>query len=409
MIKIAILGYGVVGSGVAEVLRNNQAQIMKKTGQEIEVKYVLDLRELPGDPLECRLVKDFAVIENDPEVTIVVESMGGETVAYDYAKRALLAGKNVCTPNKALMAKHGAELLALAKEKDISLLFEASVGGGIPLIRPFNSALLTDEIETVSGILNGTSNYILTQMSVKGTSYAEALKSAQELGYAEADPTADVGGFDACRKLSILLSLATGKRVDYEDIQTEGIENISGEDFAFAHALGFTLKQIVDGRICENGVEAITAPFLVPLFHPMSTVNEAYNAAWVKGKATGNIMLYGSGAGKHPTASAVISDIVDIANSCTHIPYGWTAEKVKVLPVSGYVKRKVIRVACENPGVIVDAVDSENAVALPDYPGYAAWITEPQTEAETTALLEKLKELPGFKSVERVLRVFGME
>ncbi|MCL2225411.1 MAG: homoserine dehydrogenase [Defluviitaleaceae bacterium] len=406
MVKIAILGYGVVGSGVAEVLQMNQAQIAKRAGENIEVKYVMDLRDLSGDPAEKLLVKDFTIIENDPEVTIVVESIGGETIAYDFAKRALLSGKSVCTPNKALMAKYGAELLALAAEKGVALLFEASVGGGIPLIRPFNDALLTDEIETVSGILNGTSNYILTEMSENGTSYAQALKNAQELGYAEQDPTADVGGFDACRKLSILLSLATGKQVDYEEILTEGIDKISTEDFIFASELGFTLKQIVNGRICKNGVEAITAPFLVPLGHPMSTVNEAYNAAWVKCKAADNVMLYGSGAGKYPTASAVISNIVD-AVGAKYTSFVWSAEKMPVLPSDAYVKSKVIRVSCDNPSELLKSVKAEKSITLEKYPNFAAWLTAPQTETETAAVIAEVKKLPGFKSVEQVLRVFS--
>jgi homoserine dehydrogenase len=289
--KIALLGYGVVGSGVAEVLNLNRTQIAKRTGHNIEIKYVMDMRKFPNDPLEKCFVDDFAVIENDKEVKIVVEAIGGDTVAYDYVKRAILSGKSVCTPNKNLVAVHGAELIALAKEKGVCFLFEASVGGGIPLIRPFNDALAAvDEVQSIAGILNGTSNYILTQMSVNGTSYAEAVKAAQELGYAEQDPTADVGGFDACRKLAIMLSLATGKQVDFNNIKTQGIEKISLEDFAFGNALGFTLKQLVNGNICENGVEAITAPFLIPLTHPLATVSDAYNAVFVKGKTTGNVM-----------------------------------------------------------------------------------------------------------------------
>lgn len=407
MFKVAILGYGVVGSGVAEVLRVNQAQIAKKAGQNIEVKYVLDLRDFPGDPVQPFLTKNFDEIENDPEVKIVVESIGGDTVAYDYAKRALLSGKSVCTPNKALIAKYGAELISIAKEKGVSLLFEASVGGGIPLIRPFTEALLTDEIQAVSGILNGTSNFILTQMSANGTSYAEALKDAQNLGYAEQDPTSDVGGFDACRKLAIMLSLTIGKQVNYEEIKTEGIENIGAEDFAFAKAFGFTLKQMVDGRVCENGVEALTAPFLVPLTHPIAAINDVYNGCWVKGKTTGNVMFYGSGAGKLPTASAVVSNIVDAA-LFTHVPYEWATEKIKLLPTEGYVRRKLVRVLCDNKNALADAVKTQ-AVTLPEYPGFAAWLTPPETEAQTAVALENLKTIPGFKAVERVLRIYDLE
>lgn len=402
--KVAILGYGVVGSGVAKVLRLNAAQIFRQAGQAVEVKYILDLRDFPGDPLESLLIKDFSIIERDPEIAVVVESIGGETVAYDFAKRALLAGKSVCTPNKALVAKYGAELISVAAKNGVNMLFEASVGGGIPLMRPFTDAMLTDEVLGISGILNGTSNYILTQMSENGTSYTEALRAAQKLGYAEQDPTADVGGFDACRKLAIMLSLATGKTADYRDVKTEGIENIGAADFAFARALGFTLKQIVSARILENGVEALTAPFLVPLSHPMAAVNDVYNAAWISGKTTGNVMFYGSGAGSLPTASAVVSNIVDVAKA-RHFPLSWTEEKAKILPPDDYVTAKVIRVACD--GNAAEKIDG--AVTLAEYPNEAAWISPAKTEAETAAEIESLKKTAGIKSVERVLRIFGAE
>jgi len=404
--KIAILGYGVVGSGVAEVLRLNAAQISQRAKQAIEVKYILDLRDFPDDPLEKCFVKDFTIIEKDPEVAVVVESIGGETVAYDFAKRALLAGKTVCTPNKALIAAHGAELLAIAREKSVGLLFEASVGGGIPLIRPFCDALLIDEVQAVSGILNGTSNYILTQMNVHGAEYADALKEAQKLGYAEQDPTADVGGFDACRKLSIMLSMATGKTVDYTEVTTEGIDNIGAADFAFAKASGFTLKQIVDARCCENGVEAITAPFLVSLDHPMAVVSDVYNGCFVRGLATGSTMFYGSGAGKLPTAAAVISNIVDAATGAYN-PAEWIQEKAKILPVSKYVYRRAVRVTCENPlGFAAAVCANASPVILPEYPGQVMLLSDEKTEAEAATDLEKLKNIPGYKAVERVLRVY---
>ncbi|MCL2198448.1 MAG: homoserine dehydrogenase [Defluviitaleaceae bacterium] len=398
--KIAILGYGVVGSGVAEVLKTNATQITKKTGKKIEVKHVLDLRDFPGDPHEALMTKDFAVIENDPEVKIVVESIGGETAAYDYTKRAILSGKSVCTPNKALIAKHGAELFALAKKKGVNMLFEASVGGGIPLIRPYIDALCTDQIQAVAGILNGTSNYILTQMSENGTSYATALKDAQNLGYAEQDPTADVGGYDACRKLCILLSLAVDKQVNYENVRTEGIENISTEDFAFGKALGFTLKQIVSGKVYESGVGALAAPFFVPLAHPLAAVNDVYNAAWVTGKTTGNVMFYGSGAGKLPTASAVVSNIVDAAHM-QPLVHGWAPEEAKILPADKYVTRKIIRVTCENPAEI------KKAATLPQYPNQAAWITTAESEEQTAKSLAEIKKTSGIKTIERVLRIYG--
>ncbi|MDR0273006.1 MAG: homoserine dehydrogenase [Clostridiales bacterium] len=407
--KIAILGFGVVGSGVAEVLKTNKSQITKKAGQEIEIKYIMDLRDFAGEPFEHLMTKDFGAIENDPEVEVVVESIGGDTIAYEYTKRALLSGKNVCTPNKALIAKHGAELFSIAKERGVHILFEASVGGGIPLIRPYNDALLTDEVEEVSGILNGTSNYILTQM-MNGTSYENALKDAQELGYAEQDPTADVGSFDACRKLAIMLSLAVNKQVNYEEIKTEGIQEINSEDFAFAKALGFTLKQLVNGSIRKNGVEALAAPFLIPLSHPLASVNDVFNGVWVRGKTTGNIMLYGSGAGKLPTASAVVTNIVDIA-AANCLPCTWTSDKANILPTSTYAKRKAIRASFENANAIsaVKSAIGAETVSLPDYPNTIAWLTPLETEAQTAQTLEVIKRFPGFKSIERVMRVYNAE
>ncbi|MCL2456019.1 MAG: homoserine dehydrogenase [Defluviitaleaceae bacterium] len=397
--KIAILGFGVVGSGVAEVIESNRAQIFKRTNQHVEVKYILDSREISG------AVKDFSVIENDEEVKIIVEAIGGDTIAYDYVKRALLRGKSVCTPNKALVASHGAELIALAKKNGCCFLFEASVGGGIPLIRPFNDAMVSiDEVKNVAGILNGTSNYILTQMSVHGKSYADALSAAQKLGYAEQDPTADVGSFDACRKLSIMLSLAIGKKVDYEKIRTEGIEKINTEDFAFGNALGFTLKQLVCGEInhADSSVEAVAAPFFVPLSHPLAAINDVYNGFWATGKTTGNIMFFGSGAGKLPTASAVVSNIADAILGCSH-SYEWSNENVNVLPSEDYTFRKIIRVACDE-NALDGVIDS--AITLAEFPGFAAWVSPLETEAETEKSLEKIKSLAGVKSVERVLRIY---
>lgn len=411
MIQIAILGYGVVGSGVAEVLKQNQAQIHKKVGNGIEVKHVLDRRDFLGDPVEKLLTKDYAVIENDPDVKIVVEAMGGVEVAYDYTKRALLKGKCVCTSNKALIAKHGAELLAIAKEKDINILFEASVGGGIPLIRPFNHALITDQIIAIAGILNGTSNYILTQMSTKGTEYDVALASAQKLGYAEQDPTADVGSYDACRKLAILLSLGLGKQVDFEDILTEGISEIDAADFAFAHGFGFTLKPMVEARIGPDGVEALASPLLVSVTHPLSTVSDVFNGVMVKGKTTDYCMFYGQGAGKLPTASAMVSDIVDAAKHLTrHIPHAWSDEKTGILPPSGYVKRKVIRVSSSDPATVIEQLPfvtkEAQVLELPGYPNQLAWLTLPETEQETEAALEKIRSMMGVDRLERVLRVY---
>ncbi|MCL1843262.1 MAG: homoserine dehydrogenase [Defluviitaleaceae bacterium] len=411
MIKIAIMGYGVVGTGVARVLEQNRIQTTRRVGQEIEIKYILDLKDFPGDPLESLVIKDFAKIENDDDIKIVVEAIGGDGIAYEFTKRALLRGKSVCTSNKALMATHGPELIAIAKEKNINILFEAAVGGGIPLIRPFNDALLVDKIASVAGILNGTTNYILTQMDTKGKSYEDALKSAQDLGYAEQDPTADVEGHDAARKISILLSLATGKHVDFETVKTEGI-NVGAEDFAFANALGFTIKPMAVGRVCETGVEALVAPFLVQRGHPVSTVNDVFNGVMVKGETTGSVMFYGCGAGMMPTASAVVSDIADAALHLNrHIAHKWEAEKMQVLPVSEYVMRKCIRISCDNPEAFIKelATSTAQVATLPEYPSFIAWTTPAETQAQTNMLIEKIKSAPGFKAVERVLYIYDPE
>ena len=242
MAKIAVLGYGTVGSGVVEILDANAESISKKAGQPIEVKSVLDLRDFPGDPIQEKIVHDIDLVINDDEIDVVVEVMGGVEPAFTFVKRALEAGKSVCTSNKALVAAHGAELLAMAKERSLNFMFEASVGGGIPIIRPLNQALTADEITKITGIMNGTTNYILTKMSNDGSSYEEVLKEAQALGYAERNPEADVEGYDACRKIAILTSLADGRTVNFEEITTEGITKISNEDFAYARKLNSVIK-----------------------------------------------------------------------------------------------------------------------------------------------------------------------
>ncbi|MCL2421655.1 MAG: homoserine dehydrogenase, partial [Defluviitaleaceae bacterium] len=300
MVKIAVLGYGVVGSGIVQVLEQNRVHIEKQARRAVEVKYVLDTRDFSQE-LGSKFTQNFNTILKDEEVRIVAEVMGGLNPAYKYVKQALLRGKHVCTSNKELVIKHGAELLAIAGERNLNFMFEASVGGGIPVVRPINLALTTDKIVAVSGILNGTSNYMLTQMFNFNKSYAEALTQAQELGYVEKDPTADVGGFDACRKLAILMSLATGQQVNYEDILTEGIEDIGPADFAFARAFGFSLKPMVDGRISAQGVSAVSAPMLVHHQHPISAVTGVFNSVFVQAEATGNVMFYGQGAGQLPT------------------------------------------------------------------------------------------------------------
>lgn len=314
MIKVAVLGYGTVGSGVVEVIESNNAEVSAKAGEEMHVSYILDLRDFPGDPYEDRVIHDFNVILNDPEVSVVCEVMGGVGAAYQFTKQLLEAGKSVCTSNKELVAKHGAELLEIARNKNCSYMFEASVGGGIPVIRPITKALTAEKIEKITAILNGTTNYILSKMEKEGAGYEETLKKAQELGYAERNPEADVEGHDACRKVAILSSLMTGKNVDAEKIYTEGITGISPADFDYARAAGMTIKLLATSETVEGGrVLAMVAPALVSMGHPLAAVNDVYNGVFVKGNMLGDVMFYGRGAGKLPTASAVVSDVIDCA------------------------------------------------------------------------------------------------
>lgn len=411
MVYIAILGYGVVGSGVVQVLAQNRIHIEKKAGQAIIVKRVLDMREFPNDPAAQILTHDYEDILNDDSIKIIAEVMGGVEPAYSYVKRALLAGKHVCTSNKELVTKYGAELLSIAKERELNFMFEASVGGGIPIVRPMNLALTTDEIVGVSGILNGTTNYILTQMGLFDRSFSEALAEAQKLGFAEKDPSADVNGWDACRKLAILLSLATGYQVDYENIHTEGITALTGADFAFARHFGYNLKLLVDGRITPHGVEAMVAPMLVHHSHPLSTVTDVFNGVLVQAKMTDNVMFYGRGAGKLPTAGAVVSDIVDISKHLhRHIMHTWSAEQMFVIDAAVYVKSKMIRIEYTDKQVALDAVNhiaGECTVyELPEYPGQLAWLTPKETESETARKWEQLSESPGVASVSQALRVY---
>ena len=345
MIKIAVLGYGTVGSGVVEVLHTNAASIEKRAGEEIEVKYVLDLRDFPGDPIQEKVVHDFDVILNDEEISIVVETMGGTKPAYDFVKSCLQAGKTVCTSNKELVASYGAELLGIAREKNINFLFEASVGGGIPIIRPLNQCLTADEIEQIHGILNGTTNYILTKMANEGSDFADVLKEAQELGYAEKDPTADVEGYDACRKIAILTSLAYGKQVDYRDIYTEGITKITATDFLYAKKLNAAIKIFGSSKRLGNKTYAMVAPQMIDESHPLYSVNDVFNGISVKGNMLGDVMFYGKGAGKLPTASAVVSDVVDaVKHSAVNIIMTWNGEKLELAPVDEMQNRFFVRI-----------------------------------------------------------------
>lgn len=331
MAKIAVLGYGTVGSGVVEVLETNKNSIEKRAGEGIEVKYVLDLRDFPGDPVQEKIVHDVDIIIQDKEIDVVVEVMGGIEPAFTFVKKALEAGKSVCTSNKALVAEHGPELLAMAKERNLNFMFEASVGGGIPIIRPLNQSLTADEITQITGILNGTTNYILTKMSQEGSSYEDVLKEAQDLGYAERNPEADVEGYDTCRKIAILTSLAFGSTVKFEEIQTEGITKISTADFAYAEKLGCVVKLLATSFKKDEKVYAITAPFLIDATHPLYNVNDVLNGIYIHGNVIGDVMFFGAGAGKLPTASAVVADVVDcVKHKGRNVMTLWSYEKLEL-------------------------------------------------------------------------------
>lgn len=316
MAKVAILGFGVVGSGVAEVLTVNGAQIDSRVHSPVELKYILDVRDFPDSPFASKIIHDFSVIENDPEVNVVVETIGGAKIAKEFTQRALAAGKSVVTSNKELVATHGYELMELAKEHGASYLYEASVGGGIPIIRPLKQCLAANEITEITGILNGTTNYILTRMIRSGLSFREALKETQAKGYAEQDPTADVEGHDACRKICILASLAFGRHIYPEQVATEGISEVTLADVAYADSCGRKVKLL--GRAIhrpDGKVTAFVAPHLVAGENPLAGVEDVFNAITVKGNAIGDVMFYGRGAGKLPTASAVVADVMEAARS----------------------------------------------------------------------------------------------
>ena len=392
MINVAVLGYGTVGSGVVEVINTNHESINKRAGQEINVKYVLDLRDFPGDPVEKILVHDYEQIVNDPEVDIVVEVMGGVEPAYTFVKKALLAGKNVCTSNKALVADKGRELMDIAREKSINFLFEASCGVGIPIIRVINSSLTGDEIDEVTGILNGTTNYMLYKMSTEGCEFDTVLKEAQQKGYAEADPTADVEGYDACRKIAILSSLAYSEYFDYKDIYTEGITKITPEDMEYAAKLGRTIKLLGTSRRNADGTcYAMVAPFLIGRDSPLYSVNDVFNAVFVHGNMLGDAMFYGSGAGKLPTASAVVGDIVDAAKHLhTNIFTNWNSTPAKLRPLDQVSGRFFVRVKKEAAEEAKEVFENAEMICLDQLPEECAFITTDMTQGEFCAKAEKL-------------------
>ena len=397
MIKIAVLGYGTIGSGVVEVLETNREHITQTAGQEIEVKYVLDLRDFPGDPIQEKIVHDYEIIKNDPEIQIVVEAMGGVEPAYTFVKGALLEGKHVATSNKALVAKHGAELLEIAKEREINFLFEASVGGGIPIIRALNSSLTADEIDEITGILNGTTNYMLSKMFYEGADYDTVLKEAQANGYAERNPEADVEGYDACRKIAILSSLISGQQVDFEDIYCEGITKITVEDMKYAKAMGTTIKLLASSRrYAGNRLHAIVAPCMLYPEHPLYNVNDVFNAIFVHGNVLGDAMFYGSGAGKLPTASAVVADVVDEAKHLNrNIMTMWKEEKLQLEDKADSKRRFFVRIKGKEEELVPQLKESYGeieVVKVPELEGEFGFVTPVMMEGDYETRSKLYKE-----------------
>ncbi|MDE6892746.1 MAG: homoserine dehydrogenase [Lachnospiraceae bacterium] len=389
MIQVAVMGYGTVGSGVVEVIEKNKEEINKKSGEPINIKYILDLRDFPGDPYENKITHDVEQILNDSEVKIICETMGGLKPAYDFTKRALLSGKSVCTSNKELVAAYGPELIQVAHENNCNYLFEASVGGGIPIIRPLNYSLTAEKIDAITGILNGTTNYILSKMEKGGARYEEVLKEAQEKGYAERNPEADVEGYDACRKIAILSSLMCGKTMKYENIYTEGITKITTTDFAYAHACGKTIKLLALSREENGEYYAMVAPFMISKSHPLYMVNGVFNAVCVHGNMLGDSMYYGRGAGKLPTASAVVSDVVDCARHIGKvIMCFWDAEEVALTGIEKTSRRFFVRVPAEKEAEALHIFGGVSVIEA-QVPGEVGFITDPMTEAEFNEKAEK--------------------
>lgn len=383
--KIAVLGHGTVGSGVAEILLDRKEEVSSAAGKEVELGAVLDIKDFPDLPYSDKFVSDFEKILNDPEIKIIAEAMGGIEPAFSYVKSALESGKSVVTSNKELVAEKGAELLSIARAQNVNFLFEASVGGGIPLIRPLYSAMNASGITEIAGILNGTTNYILTKMFRFGESYESALADAQNLGYAEHDPSADVLGWDACRKIAILSSLVWGNTLRTDDIPTEGITNITSDDVSLAEQCGFSIKLLARAKRLENGkIFAKVSPALVKNDSPLSTVNDVFNAVLVRAQTTGDVLFYGKGAGKMPTASAVVADIIECAKTESNIKNVFWKDGAQSISANrdSVKERYFIRTSADVSSLIPEAkVLAENA-----------YITAPLTESELSVLEQKINE-----------------
>ena len=390
MIEAAVFGYGTVGSGTVEVIMDNNDVISKRIGDKINVKAILDLRDFPGDKYESRVVHDVNVIIDDPEISIICETMGGVGAAYKFTKMALEAGKSVCTSNKELVALHGPELIELAKEHNCSYKFEASVGGGIPIIRPLENALTADVILSVCGIVNGTTNYMLTKMDKEGAEFDDVLKEAQANGYAEADPTADIEGHDARRKIAILASIVFGKTINSEDIPTEGITKISARDMKYAKQLSRKIKLLARYESSNNKRYAMVAPFLLTNEDPLYSVDDVFNAIKVTGNMLGEAMFYGRGAGKLATASAVVGDVVECAkNLGKHIPCDWSSEVVTLTDMESSERKFFVRVGAETASEAKELFPIEEEVKVGFYDEFS-FVTKVMTEKAFKEAKEKM-------------------
>ncbi|MDR2524702.1 MAG: homoserine dehydrogenase [Oscillospiraceae bacterium] len=412
--KLAIMGYGVVGSGVTELLRKNYDSIVTHAMQEsLELQYILDLRDFPGDPNAHLFTKDFQAILQDPAVGIVVETIGGLHPAFEFVRACLQTGKSVVTSNKELVAAKGYELLETAKAHNANFLFEASVGGGIPIIRPLSQCLAANEITEIAGILNGTTNFILTRMFEDDMPFAEALRLAQKNGYAEKDPTADIEGHDACRKICILAALAFGRHVYPEQVRTEGISRLQAEDVACAAAGGYAIKLLGRAaRLADGRISATVAPALVPQGHLLANVRDVYNAVLVRGDAIEDVIFYGRGAGKLPTASAVVADIIDCGKHMQRRKFlGWqAADPAFTAPaeedaVRLFVRGKCVGEACAVHNALVPRFPGLRRLERADAPvGELACLLPALPEGETA---RELRGIPDF-TPETILRVAAL-
>ncbi len=407
---VAVMGYGTVGSGVVEVITKNHDSIVKRSTQnEVEVKYILDLRDFPGDPHEDKMIKDFNIILNDDDVKVVVETMGGLHPAYEFVSSCLKAGKSVVTSNKELVAAKGYELLQYASENNVNFLFEASVGGGIPIIRPMAQCLAANEIDEIAGILNGTTNFILTMMIEKNMSFEDALKLAQDNGYAEKDPTADVEGHDACRKICILASLGFGKHVYPDSVYTEGITKITLDDVAYIGSYDGVIKLLGRAKKMDDGkIFAIVSPAIVKNGSQLASVSDVFNAILVRGNATGDVVFYGKGAGKLPTASAVVADVIDCARNLDRKkPFGWDdAEDNYVVDYKLAVNPLYIRAeVTDKAKALEDVIATIGEVEVLSFDGCKenelAFVTPSMVESELTEKLNNVSSI-SIKSLIRV-------